>query len=113
MAEEGVKRKLISIFSADAKGFSRLMGKDEIGTNVVKINYFPIFSATNSNLLGMTTDVEANLLFIMLLNSSYSTGNPCIVTAIYGFKSLTILNASSGEHVRQGVPTGTNATSEG
>ena len=30
MAEEGVKRKLISIFSADAKGLSRLMGKDEI-----------------------------------------------------------------------------------
>ena len=32
MAEEGVKRKLTAIFSADAKGYSRLMGEDEVGT---------------------------------------------------------------------------------
>ena len=32
MAEEGVRRKLTAIFSADAKGYSRLMGADEVGT---------------------------------------------------------------------------------
>ena len=32
MAEEGVKRKLTAIFSADAKGYSRLMGEDEVRT---------------------------------------------------------------------------------
>jgi adenylate cyclase len=32
MAEEGVKRKLTAIFSADAKGYSRLMGEDEAAT---------------------------------------------------------------------------------
>ena len=29
MAEEGFKRKLIAIFSADVVGYSRLMGEDE------------------------------------------------------------------------------------
>nr|NIU08601.1 adenylate/guanylate cyclase domain-containing protein [Phycisphaerae bacterium]NIW92693.1 guanylyl cyclase [Phycisphaerae bacterium] len=32
MAEVGVKRKLTAIFSADAKGYSRLMGEDEATT---------------------------------------------------------------------------------
>ena len=32
MAEEGVKRKLTAILSADAKAYSRLMGEDEVGT---------------------------------------------------------------------------------
>lgn len=30
MTEEGAKRKLSAIFSADVKGYSRLMGEDEI-----------------------------------------------------------------------------------
>ena len=32
MAQEGFKRKLTSIFSADAVGYSRLMGEDEAAT---------------------------------------------------------------------------------
>jgi adenylate cyclase len=32
MAQKDVKRKLTAILSADAKGYSRLMGKDEVGT---------------------------------------------------------------------------------
>ncbi|CAB1084313.1 hypothetical protein JY97_11850 [Alkalispirochaeta odontotermitis] len=32
MPEEGFKRKLTAIFSADVEGYSRLMGEDEIGT---------------------------------------------------------------------------------
>ena len=32
MAEERVKRKLTAILSADAKGYSRLMGEDEAAT---------------------------------------------------------------------------------
>lgn len=39
MADEGVKRKLTSIFSADAKGYSRLMGTDEVGTVQVLKEY--------------------------------------------------------------------------
>ncbi len=32
MTTEGVKRKLTAILSADVKGYSRLMGEDEVGT---------------------------------------------------------------------------------
>ena len=32
MSQEGFKRKLTSIFSADAVGYSRLMGDDEAAT---------------------------------------------------------------------------------
>ena len=32
MAQEEVKRKLTAILSADVKGYSRLMGEDEVGT---------------------------------------------------------------------------------
>ena len=32
MAQEGFKRKLTAILSADVKGYSRLMGEDEVET---------------------------------------------------------------------------------
>ena len=32
MTPQDVKRKLAAIFSADVKGYSRLMGEDEVGT---------------------------------------------------------------------------------
>jgi adenylate cyclase len=44
MAEEGVKRKLTAIFSADAKGYSRLMGEDEVGTVQVLKEYREIMA---------------------------------------------------------------------
>jgi len=44
MAEEGVKRKLAAIFSADAKGYSRLMGEDEVGTVQVLKEYREIMA---------------------------------------------------------------------
>jgi len=44
MAEESVKRKLTAIFSADAKGYSRLMGEDEVGTVQVLKEYREIMA---------------------------------------------------------------------
>jgi adenylate cyclase len=44
MAEEGVKRKRTAIFSADAKGYSRLMGEDEVGTVRVLKEYREIMA---------------------------------------------------------------------
>jgi adenylate cyclase len=44
MAEEGAKRKLTAIFSADAKGYSRLMGEDEVGTVQVLKEYREIMA---------------------------------------------------------------------
>ena len=34
MADEGFKRKLTAILSADVEGYSRLMGEDEEATSV-------------------------------------------------------------------------------
>ena len=54
MAQEDFKRKLTSIFSADAVGYSRLMGEDEAATvrtltsnrNVISsLIYWPSLSA--------------------------------------------------------------------
>jgi hypothetical protein len=39
MAEEGFKRKLTAIFSADAVGYSRLMGDDEEATIRILTEY--------------------------------------------------------------------------
>ncbi|MGD9240636.1 MAG: adenylate/guanylate cyclase domain-containing protein [Desulfobacterales bacterium] len=44
MAEEGIRRKLTAIFSADAKGYSRLMGDDEVGTVQVLKEYREIMA---------------------------------------------------------------------
>jgi adenylate cyclase len=44
MTEEGVKRKLTAILSADAKGYSRLMGEDEVGTVQVLKEYREIMA---------------------------------------------------------------------
>jgi adenylate cyclase len=44
VTEEGVKRKLTAIFSADAKGYSRLMGEDEVGTVQVLKEYREIMA---------------------------------------------------------------------
>ena len=44
MAEESVKRKLTAILSADAKGYSRLMGEDEVGTVQVLKEYREIMA---------------------------------------------------------------------
>lgn len=39
MTAEHVKRKLVAILSADVKGYSRLMGEDEVGTMRTLLSY--------------------------------------------------------------------------
>ena len=56
MAEEGVKRKLTAIFSADAKGYSRLMGEDEVGTVQVLKEYREIMADFIQNHGGRVVD---------------------------------------------------------
>jgi class 3 adenylate cyclase len=45
MAEEGFKRKLTAILSADVKGYSRLMGEDEEATVRTLNTYREVFTA--------------------------------------------------------------------
>ena len=61
----------------------------------------------------MTTDVAARSASIFFLNLFFCEGDPCMATATCGFISLAILNAFLGEHVGEGSPVGTNATSDG
>lgn len=47
MAEERAKRKLTAILSADVKGYSRLMGEDEVST----VRTIPDFWSVMSSLI--------------------------------------------------------------
>ncbi|MEA3232089.1 MAG: hypothetical protein U9Q05_10095 [Thermodesulfobacteriota bacterium] len=44
MTENSVKRKLRAILSADVKGYSRMMGEDEVGTFHTLSNYLEIIT---------------------------------------------------------------------
>ena len=54
MAEEGFKRKLTAILSADVKSYSRLMGEDEDATVSTLMAYREIMRAGWLTLLGTT-----------------------------------------------------------
>jgi len=46
MAEDSVKRKLRAILCADVKGYSRMMGEDEVGTFHTLSSYLEIIWST-------------------------------------------------------------------
>ena len=45
MTTHEVKRKLTAILSADVKGYSRLMGEDDVGTLKTLSNYFEVMTS--------------------------------------------------------------------
>ncbi len=47
MAEKGFKRKLTSIFSADAVGYSRLMAEDEAATVKTIATYREVYDLSD------------------------------------------------------------------
>jgi adenylate cyclase len=56
MAEERAKRKLSAILSADVKGYSRLMGEDELATIETLKNYREIMAALIDKFKGRVVD---------------------------------------------------------
>ena len=56
MAEERAKRKLSAILSADVKGYSRLMGEDELATIETLKNYREIMAALIDKFQGRVVD---------------------------------------------------------
>jgi adenylate cyclase len=56
MAEERAKRKLSAILSADVKGYSRLMGEDELATIETLKNYREIMAALTDKFKGRVVD---------------------------------------------------------
>ena len=56
MADEGFKRKLTAIFSADAVGYSRLMAEDEAATVKTMASYRKIMSSLIKQHRGRVVD---------------------------------------------------------
>ena len=56
MTQEGFKRKLIAILSADVEGYSRLMGENEDETIRTLITYRELMSAIIQNHCGRVVD---------------------------------------------------------
>ncbi len=56
MADEGVKRKLTAILSADAVGYSRLMAEDEAATVKTMASYREIMSSLIKQHRGRVVD---------------------------------------------------------
>ena len=56
MTNQDLKRKLSAIFSADVKGYSRLMGEDELSTISTLKKYRNIIATLIQNLGGRVVD---------------------------------------------------------
>ena len=56
MTQEGFKRKLTAVFSADVKGYSRLMGEDELATVETLKKYREIISSQVKQYSGRVVD---------------------------------------------------------
>jgi len=69
MTEKSVKRKLTAILCADVKGYSRLMGEDEVGTfhtlsdyleiinTIIKIHHGRVFSSPGDAIIAQFASV--------------------------------------------------------
>jgi len=62
MANEGFKRKLTAILSADVEGYSRLMGDDEEATVRTLTSYREVFSTLSQQLNGQVLDTPGDNL---------------------------------------------------
>jgi len=62
MAEEGFKRKLTAIFSADVEGYSRLMGEDEEATIQTLTTYREVMAALIQQYRGRVVDTTGDNL---------------------------------------------------
>lgn len=97
MTQEGFKRKLTSIFSTDAVGYSRLMGEDEAATvrtltsyrnvisTLIKQNNGTVIDSPEDNLLAdFVSVVDAVLCAVAVQkelkakNDGFTGGNPDI-----------------------------------
>jgi class 3 adenylate cyclase len=56
VSERGVERKLAAVFSADVKGYSRLMGEDEVGTVRTLTTYRQLMSTIIQQYHGRVVD---------------------------------------------------------
>ena len=60
MSEDQAKRKLAAIFSADVKGYSRLMGQDEVSTFRTLTTYFQVMTVLVEQNRGRVMDAKGD-----------------------------------------------------
>ena len=62
MSTEHVKRKLVALLSADVKGYSRMMGEDEVDTMRTLLSYRNLIGAIIENRAGRVVDAPGDNL---------------------------------------------------
>jgi DNA-binding winged helix-turn-helix (wHTH) protein len=85
VSERGVERKLAAVFSADVKGYSRLMGEDEVGTVRTLTIYRQLMTTIIQQHHGRVVDSPGdNLLAEFCQRDRCCTGRCCHPTRAQG-----------------------------
>jgi adenylate cyclase len=103
MADEGFKRKLTAILSADAVGYSRLMAEDEAATVKTMASYREIMSSLIKQHRGRVVDSPGDNVLAEF--SSVVDAVQCAVAVQHGFQTR---NAELPENRRMGFRIGIN-----
>ena len=103
MAEEGTKRKLTAILSADVEGYSRLMGDDEVTTIRTLTSYREVMSSVIQQYRGRVVDMVGDNLLAEF--ASVVDAVQCAVEVQHALKSR---NAELPDHRKMEFRIGIN-----
>ena len=101
MAAEKVKRKLTAILSADVKGYSRLMGVDEVGTIRILETYRKVMSDLIQKKGGRVVDSPGDNVL-----AEFASVVDALESAVEIQKELKVRNADLLREPEDGVPDG-------
>ncbi len=87
MTTEGVKRKLSAILSADVKGYSRLMGRDELGTIRTLTDYREVITKLVEQYKGRVVDAPGDNLL-----AEFTSAMDAVISALKIQRELTDRN---------------------
>jgi adenylate cyclase len=103
MAKEKVKRKLTAIFSADVKGYSRLMGEDEVGTIRTLEEYRKVVGGLIQKHAGRVVDAAGDNVL-----AEFASVVDAVESAVEIQKALETKNADLPENRRMEFRIGIN-----
>ena len=112
MADEGIKRKLTAILSADVAGYSRLMGEDEIATIETLKRYREIMATLINNYRGRVVDSPGDNIL-----AEFRSAVDAVECAVIIQEELRIRNTELSKHrkmqFRMGINVGEVIEDEG
>ena len=103
MADEGFKRRLTAILSADVVGYSRLMGEDEIATIETLKRYREIMATLINNFRGRVVDSPGDNIL-----AEFKSGVDAVECAVKIQEELQIRNTELSENRRMQFRVGIN-----